>query len=767
MILFEDFFKLYLILEYLVFYVQKNRRFLMRKKDISRYNLNSKDLRRLTGERSLLAKGLLTAGAILLINVTVFVLIFVGYIISVVNDRVEYDVRANKLQLTSIIYVMDENGKMKEYNKAYSAENRIWVDFNEMPKYMKDAIIAIEDKRFYAHHGVDWIRTVGAVCNLALGTGSYGGSTLTQQAIKNLTGENDVSITRKIKEIFRAINFEKEYSKDEILELYLNIVNFGNGCRGVQAAANTYFDKDIKNCSLAECAAIAGITQNPTKYNPLLYPENNQERRETVLSEMLDQGKIGQDEFDRAMEESRELVFSKSHKPESVAANVPIRNWYVEALFKDIVEDLMAKYKISRASAQDILFKQGLKIYCAVDEKAQSAAESVISTESLMPKDKNLELGYMMMNYDGRVLASVGSRSKKTGNMLFDRANSAKRQAGSCIKPISVYAPAIDMGLYNYGSVVKDEPLPNFYGRGKPGPNNWYKSYKGRVPLVWAIQQSANAPAAQTLQELTYQKSFDFLTQKLGFAHLDPEDRTSGGALALGGFHGGATVREMTAAFQIFGNGGMYNKPYTYFYVLDRNGKVLLDNRDNIGRRAISSQTATIMNRLLRQVIVAGTGRGADIENWEVVGKTGTTNDDKDSWFVGLTPEAVAGIWTGYDSPKRIRETAYAKRIWREIMVRFLEGKAAKTYNFDPNVRTCRYQLNSGEFAATDDGTATAIGYFANNDMPKGYVEYSNMPNSGGEAGLGHNLSEVESGLGPNSEVVIPGQEEIPEDLIE
>ena len=586
----------------------------MRKTDISKYNLSSKTLNKVAGESSLLAKSLKTFGVIFLVNVLIFSTIFMGYIASVAGDRVEYDVRASKLQLTSMIYVMDESGKMKEYNKAYSSENRIWVDFNDIPQHMKDAIISIEDKRFYEHNGVDMIRTTGAILNLLIGRGSYGGSTLTQQLVKNLTEESEVSITRKVKEIFRALNFERDFSKDEILEAYLNVVNFGNGCRGVQAAANTYFNKHIKDCSIAQCATIAGITQNPAAYNPFVYPENNQERRETVLSEMFSQGRISQAEFDEAMAESKSMTFEKRGGEGQESSNVPVRNWYTEALFNDIINDLMAKYKINKTSAQDILFKQGLKIYCAVDEKAQAIAEKVIATDSLMPQDKNLELGYVMMDYDGRVLATIGSRAKKTGNMLFDRANFAKRQAGSCIKPISVYAPAIDMGLYNYASTVKDEPLPNFYGKGKPGPNNWYKSFKGDVPLVWAIQQSANAPAAQVLQEITYQRSFDFLTKKLGFSHLDAEDRTSGGALSLGGLHGGVTVREMTAAFQIFGNGGMYNKPYTYFYVLDRNGKILLDNRDKIGTRAISSQSATIMNRLLRQVIVAGTGRGADID---------------------------------------------------------------------------------------------------------------------------------------------------------
>ncbi len=726
----------------------------MRKRDINKYNPragNTRKKERIKGERTLKSKILMTLSIIVMANVLVFFTIFLGYAISVVNDRVEYDVRANKLQLTSVIYAMDENGNMREYNKAYSSENRIWVDFNDMPQCMKDAIIAIEDKRFYKHNGVDWIRTGGAAFNFIIGQGSYGGSTLTQQLIKNLTEENEVSITRKIKEIFRALNFERDFSKDEILEAYLNVVNFGNGCRGVQTAANTYFNKHIKDCSIAECAAIAGITQNPSAYNPLTHPENNQERRETVLSEMFAQKKITKQEYDGAMLESKNMHFENNNDADTENKNIPIRNWYTEALFNDIVDDLSSKYKLSKASAQEILFKQGLKIYCAVDEKAQSAAEKVIATDSLMPPDKNLELGYVMMDYDGRILASIGSRTKKTGNMLFDRANSAKRQPGSSIKPISVYAPAIDIGLYNYASTVKDEPLPNFYGHGKPGPNNWYKSYKGNVSLVWAIQQSANAPAAQVLQELTYQKSFDFLTEKLGFKNLDTEDRTSGGGLSLGGLHGGVTVREMTAAFQIFGNGGMYNKPYTYFYVLDRNGKVLLDNRDKIGKRAISSQSATIMNRLLRNVITSGTGKGADIAGWDVVGKTGTTNDDKDSWFIGMTPRAVAGIWTGYDSPKRIRGTGYAKIIWREIMTRYLSGKAQSSYPFDSNVKECQYCLSSGEIAIPGACPSMASGYFSNNNMPGVCSKHTSFS-------ISHDESD---------DLTITPEQEIPEDLME
>ena len=359
------------------------------------------------------------------------------YIFKISNDNVEFDMSASKLHLASVVYASDNDKDFYEYTKAYDTENRIWVDFNDIPVHMKNAMIAIEDKRFYNHPGVDFKRTVGAIFSMFKGGKSYGGSTLTQQLIKNLTEENEVSITRKLKEIFRALNFEKKYSKDEILEAYLNTVNFGGACRGVQAASNTYFGKNIKDCSIAECAAIAGITQNPTAYNPFYHPENNKIRRETVISEMLSQSKITQDEYNKAMEESSKMTFSKMAELNKNSG--PIRDWYTEALFNDVINDLSEKLSIGKSAAQKMLYTQGLKIYSAVDTRAQSIAESVVEKSSMLSKDKNLELGYIMMDLNGRVLASIGSREKKTANSLFDRANYAKRQPGSSIKPISVY----------------------------------------------------------------------------------------------------------------------------------------------------------------------------------------------------------------------------------------------------------------------------------------------------------------------------------------
>ena len=281
----------------------------MRKTDISNYREKPKDEQaQKTGVEvtKLVGFGLLkvflslmliffVAGIIVCFNVF-------SYIIKLSNEPSGIDLDARSLNLSSFVYVQDpETGEFYEYETLYGTENRVWVDLNEMPKSMADAIVAIEDKRFYEHDGVDWLRTGSAILNLAGGDDSYGASTLTQQLIKNLTENDEVSINRKIREIVKALNVEKEYTKDEIIEAYLNVVNFGGSCQGVQAASQRYFSKDIKDCSIAECAAIAGITQNPSLWDPLIYPENNQIRRELVLSEMHSQGKISDEEYDAVL----------------------------------------------------------------------------------------------------------------------------------------------------------------------------------------------------------------------------------------------------------------------------------------------------------------------------------------------------------------------------------------------------------------------------------------------------------------------------------
>ncbi len=719
----------------------------MRKTDISKYSHNGFDINGPIASLSSSKNKKYTFKLILIVLFRFFIsLVVIGtitaiiillsirsYVLRLDDGNMVLDLNSSKMALTGFIYVNDENDVPQEYQRVFNTENRIWVDFKDIPDKMKDAIVAIEDKRFYEHDGVDWIRTISAIMSFFKGSQSHGGSTLTQQLIKNITDDNETSLTRKLREIFRAMHFEEKYSKDEIIEAYLNIVNFGAGSRGVQAAANIYFNKNIQDCSIAECATIAGITQNPTSYNPLYYPEKNKKRRETVIWEMFEQNKITQEEYNQAMEESEHMVFNNLDSEQNSNASVNIiRNWYIESMLQDIINDLCAKYHIGKAAAENIVYTNGLKIYSAMDQSAQNIAENTLKDTKIMPNDKGLELGYVLMGLDGRILAILGCREQKTGNLWYNRANFAKRQPGSTIKPISVYAPAIESGLYTYSSLIDDEPLQiDIDGSReiKSWPNNWYKGYKGKVTLQWALEKSANAPAAQVLNRISTAKSYEFLTKKLGFSSLDSNDAFSLAALATGGTHVGVTVLEMTAAFQIFGNGGQYNKPYSYFYVKDRDDNIILDNRYNTPSRAISSQTATIMNRLLRNVIVGreGTGRSANIDKWNIIGKTGTTNDDHDSWFIGVSPYGVSGIWVGYDNPKRIKEVSSAVRIWKHNMSGYLSKKSHKDFDYDPNVFEMTYCKTTGE-AANSSCPDTAIGYYANNHLPGACSAHKGTP---------------------------------------
>ncbi|WP_283608958.1 transglycosylase domain-containing protein [Faecalispora anaeroviscerum] len=671
-------------------------------------------------------KGLSSIIAVLAVAGVIVLVFLISFIMSFRSESIKMDLNNLKLNYTSFIYVNDDAGQPVEYQRLYSSENRIWVDYDKIPQNMKNAMIAIEDKRFMEHNGVDWRRTAGAVTTLFTKGGSYGGSTITQQLVKNITGDNEVSLTRKVKEIFRAINLDSRYSKEQILEAYLNVVNYGSGCQGVQAAANLYFGKEISQASLAECASIAAITQNPYKYNPLNFPENNKERQRVVLGEMLDQQMISQDEYNSAIKESNNMVFVGS-KNENVVNDSPVWNWYTDAMFEDIVEDLQTTQGISKEKAVYMMYHGGLKIYSAMDQKAQQTAEEVISGDN-MPSDQKIQLGYLMMDYTGRVLATVGRRGEKTGNRLLSYATDSQRQPGSSIKPIASYGPAVDMGVIHYSSILPDEPVDNYFGSGKPGPNNWYKKFYGSITVQRALEISSNAAAAQLVKKISPAASYRFLTDQLHFTHLNPKtDSVQVSAMAIGGMNGGVTVKEMTAAYQMFGNGGQYYKPYTYYYVEDHDGNVILDNRQNTGTQVIKSTTSTIMNRLLRNVVYGseGTGGGAAVSGWEVFGKTGTTDEDKDSWFVGGTPYAVAGIWTGYETPKSLsyhqkeNNTKWAAKIWRNIMTKYLDGKKKIYFQYDSNVVSATFRTDNGRLSGADVGVTTKTGWYERGNMPE------------------------------------------------
>lgn len=681
------------------------------------------------------------------------------YIFTIASEPTGIDLKAKSLNQTSFIMVQDkETGEFKEYQTLYSTENRIWVDNQDIPQAMKDAVVAIEDKRFFEHHGVDWARTSSAVINLVTGADTYGGSTLTQQLIKNITDDNEVSLTRKLREICKALKLENEYTKDQILEAYLNVVNFGNNCQGVESAAQLYFGKSISECSVAECAAIAGITQNPSLWNPLVYPDNNKQRREIVINEMYDQGKITKDEFDQAMEESANMTFVgfQSTTDDDDDDDDYVQNWYIDEVFYDLRSDLAEYYGITENAASEKLYTEGLKIYCAMDEELQNYIENAALNID-KSYDPELQIGSTVMGFDGRVIATVGSSKKKTRALEWDIATHSSLQPGSSIKPVVVYPYAIENKLLYYSSTINDEPLDNYelneYGQLVSGPKNAYGSYKGNMLLPDAIEWSSNCTAVQAMVLIGGPSvAYEQVVTKMGFEHLSEEDSQNTGALSIGGMNGGVSVREMAAAYTYLGNGGLYYEPYTYYYVTDSEDNVIIDNRTPIPKQAYSAETAAIMNRLLHYNITNSAHTNAmyaRVEGWDIIGKTGTTDDNKDSWFCGVSPYAVMATWCGFDNPDSISDSGrqVSAKFFANVMGEYLKDKEEKQYSFPDNLIEAEYNPYTGLIITTDNVNTSGkyVGYYTEDNMPAfggayNYNDYSD-DNSDSSSGGDYNYN--------------------------
>lgn len=704
----------------------------MRKTDISKYT-DKIDVSSSTNKNPS-AFGTFIRSIFKIISTALAVLIVAGLIVAVslgiylfklANEPTGIDLDARSLNLSSFIYIEDpETEEFIEYQTLYGTENRIWVDLNKMPEAMPEAIIAIEDKRFFSHHGVDLVRTGSAIATLLSGTDAYGGSTLTQQLIKNITDDNEVSLTRKLREIFRALNIEREYSKDDILEAYLNVVNFGNNAQGVEAASQLYFDKSISECSICECAAIAGITQNPAKWNPLVYPENNKIRREIVLHEMYDQEFITKAEYDDALKQSENLQFiGYTSSDDDEEDTNEVQNWYIDQMYGDLVRDLAKFYDLTEEAASEKLFTEGLKIYCAMDKNTQEMIEAQAMSVN-DEYDSDLQCAAEMIDFDGRVIACTGSSKKKEGNLLFDRASDAVLQPGSSIKAVMAYPLAMDMGIITYGSLVLDQPIDNWkedgYGGYISGPNNAYGSYNGYMSTPEALSWSSNAAAVNTLIACGLDTAYDQATVNNGFRHLDPEDAYSPGALSIGGMEGGVTVREMASAATYLGSYGVRYEPYTYYYVTDNSGQIILDNRNNDPIQQYKESTGYIMNRELIynvQTSQHSASPYAAISGWEISGKTGTTDDDKDIWFVGVSPYCSLAVWIGYDNPDTIPWTSLAAITWHDIMEEYLLDKTYMEFEMPSSVTTATYCKGSGMLAAGYCGY-TGTGYYATDEIP-------------------------------------------------
>lgn len=616
-------------------------------------------------------------GSALLVVGIISCFVLAGLISSFVVDALNFEIEDYQLNLTSSIVYTDANGNPVEYEKLSSDNNRIWVTINEIPKYMQDATVAIEDERFYKHKGMDIKRSAGAFLKYLTGTPSYGGSTITQQLVKNITNDKDVSPTRKIREILRAIVLETKMDKSQILEFYLNIVYFGNGCDGVQSAALTYYDKDVSELSLAEAASIVGITQSPSKFDPFVNPEENKTKQEVVLSKMLELGYISQAEHDAAVAEK--LNFSTKHQNnEKVVTN----SYFTEALIKEVLEDLVKELRVSEATAKKMLYNSGLQIYGTVDTNIQKTMENVFYDTSNFPKlsgQVQPEAAMVIMEpTTGEIKGVIGGAGPKTADLTLNRAVSSLRQPGSTMKPIGAYGPAIEKNLLSPGSVLVDEEFS--YQGWKP--KNWYSGYKGPVTVRQAIVESMNIPAIKTVQMVGIDTSFHFL-KKLGITSLVESKVIDGkefsdknlSALSIGGMTEGVSVKELTAAYATFANKGVYITPHTYTKIIDHNGKVILEKPIE-STQVFSEQTAYLMTSMLESSAQGSMGISAKI-NMPYAAKTGTTNDDVDRWFVAYTPYYIGGVWYGYDQPKTLpysQTRIVTHKLWQKIMGQIHKG---------------------------------------------------------------------------------------------
>lgn len=694
----------------------------------SNYSSQSKFNRRhkiKTRKRRNSALGTVLRCAVLIIICTT--VITLGYIAidclkKVNGEAFDLDLYKASQDQTSIIYINKNESygqefkkeDFTEYKRLHGETNRIWVNLDEIPENMKKAIIALEDKRFYEHHGVDWVRTFSVM--VVTGYHGQGGSTITQQLVKNLTNKKEVTFVRKFNEILTALNLEKNFEKDEILETYLNTLYLGSGCYGIKTASEVYFGKDVSDINLAECACLASITQAPGTYDPLANPENNKNRRNYCLKKMLEQGFISEQEYNEAV--NYDIVFSNSPgfvsqvEDESVDNN-EVSSYYVDYIISSLIDDFQEKLDLTYNQAYKKVYYGGLKIYSAENVKAQNIIEDYYENRKNFPSiyssssnKEPIQTSMTIMNYDGRVIAIAGGAGKKTTNRGLNRAVDSPRQPGSSIKPLSCYAPAMDKGVITEGSRYID--APGTYRGGYPWPTN-YGGNRGSgeyTSISYALAQSLNTVPYRIINEMGLAVSYDFLKNTLHFGHLvDGSDDKDYSPMTVGGMTYGVTTLEMSAGFAIFGNGGKYYKPYPYFLVTNSLDDPYFDNREPEGEKAISPSCAEIMNRLLQGVITNGTGRGYKVPGFTTFAKTGTTTDNKDRWFVGGTPYFVSAVWYGFDLPAYISSGASnpAGQIFYNVMNDIHQQLELPDIEFDfvnnPQAETKRYCLATGKLA--------------------------------------------------------------------
>jgi len=722
-------------------------------------------------------KGVLVALLTVLIIGCIAGCIVVGAFALYISNNVDTSVDdivmvSNDTSYSTKLYYYDSNGNLVENESQSLSSGSIstWVSYKDIPEDLVNAFIAIEDKRFWDHNGVDWITTIKSAAKFFLPLGAKGGgSTITQQLVKNVTGDDDYSIQRKVQEIFKAMNLEKVKDKTEILEMYLNIIYLSQGADGVQEAAKIYFNKDVSELTLLECCAIAGITQSPTYWDPIQNPDNNVVRRNEILNQMLIQGMITQAEYDENYNAELVIHLGDAEEDDSSSKGDGYTTWYTDAVIYEAVDLLQSHYGVSKKVAEQLLYTGGYSVVTAMDPEIQAIMDRYyldVSETSLLPTNGIIipESSMIIMDpYTGNILGLVGGRGEKTGNLLLNRATQTTRSPGSSMKPIAAYALAMDKGIIQYSSVIDDTPWDfgdvswnertQSYVCTMPGgwPRNSGGTFQGLCDMVTAVSKSKNTIAVKLVDRMGLDTVFSFLKNKLRLYSLIDQVKTQYGtltdkthsALALGGMTYGVTLKEMVAAYTIFPTGGVYNSGRTVVRILDKDGNTVIEN-DPISEVVIKEETAQMMTKLLRTVIskYGGTayhGIKLVTKLAETAGKTGTTDENNDKWFIGYTPYYLAGIWYGFDIPTNLASysTTAHMEMWDAIMRDVHElkgydkrviGDKVKTFDDDLLIEA-DYCIDSGKLvtnACKNDmrvmlgksSTRVTTGYFTKYNLP-------------------------------------------------
>ncbi len=668
---------------------------------------------------------------------------------------------------------VDENGEEQTVilNSIKVDVQRIPVSIDRIPQHVRNAFVYTEDERFYTHDGVDYKRTFSAFLNMFLHfyDTEQGASTITQQLIKNLTGDDEHSPQRKIREIFAAMQLEKSYSKDEILEEYLNYIGFGGPVNGIQLAATRYFGKNVEELTTPEAAVLAAIPQSPEWYGPFVeyYDDdgnlirdgkaNNKERQQYVLWQLYKNGAITYDEYQEYL--NTKIIYTDSEEYKKLHPEVDLEEmerqqtnytWEVDAMMYEAADFLMEQFNIDQEEAIRRINKGGYKIYSTLDEGMQSYMEekfldlnNLISADFVrrwvdLDGDGEAEeqlphIGFIALRYDGSVMSLVGNWGPKDSSLSTSFAVTEPRQIGSTIKPISTYGLALETDHIHWGSVYRDEPIMEVDG--KPWPTNYTVDSSFSVShqqhnIYYFLQQSFNTVPAQLCQELTPHEVFKFCTENLGM-QLDPDDEGYS-PLTVGALTWGITLENLVNAYIPYGNNGIYNDAHIVSRIEDGTHKVIYSNDGN-PRQAVSDETAWVMNRLLKNVVENGTGTAARLNNKVLCGKTGTTDNWYDLTFVGLTRDFVSGVTIGYKAYNEyltLPTSLKSAQVWKNAVGEYADTMFADTpADFEPVKSVVAAPM------------CTATGLIAGEYCPKGITGYWKSTNAQVCNGSGHWMS--------------------------